>query len=214
MTRRMTGIFTKTPTVPPTSWAILLFLTPILIVGCIGRSPDVRHFVLGASDSKVTVERPIEVAVLVGPTRLPAYLQRSQIAKLESDGEVFLDEFNRWLGGFEENFVRAVSLGLARELGSDAVVAAPSKAPFPFEYQVRLHVDDMILEEGGVLRVRIRWALISKSVDAAPGLFVMDERFSSDDGSSAADVVRVHDAALLELARRIADEIGRSAATR
>ena len=94
------------------------------------------------------------------------------------------------------------------------MVAAPSKAPFPFEYQVRLHVDDMILEEGGALRVRIRWALISKSVDAAPGLFVMDERFSSDGDSSAADVVRVHDAALLELARRIADEIGRSAATR
>ncbi len=191
------------------SRAILLLLAPLLIAGCIGRSPNVRHFVLGASDSPVTVERASEAAVLIGPVRLPAYLERAQIAKLGDGGEIFLDEFNRWLGGFEENLVRAISLGLARELGSDRIVAAPSKAPFPLDFQVRIHVDDLIVEAAGDLRVRVRWALISKSDDAAPRLFVMDERFSSDGGSSAADVVRAHDAALSELVRRIADEIVR-----
>jgi len=196
-----------------TSGAILL-LAPLLIVGCLGRSPDVRHFVLGESDSPVTVERASKVTVLVGPVRLPAYLERSQIVTLGEDGEIFLDEFNRWLGGFEENLVRAISLGLARELGSDGVVAAPSEAPFPFDYQVRLHVDDLILETTGVLRIRVRWALSSKSGDAAPALFVMDERLPSADGTSAAATVRAHDAALRELVRRIADEISRSPAAR
>jgi uncharacterized lipoprotein YmbA len=193
-----------------------LILAPLLFAGCLSRSPDVRHFVLGASDSPVTVERASKVAVLVGPARLPAYLERTQIATLGADGEIFLDEFNRWLGGFEENFVRAISLGLARELGSDEVVAAPSKAPFRFDYQIRLHVDDLILEAAGVLRVRVRWALISKWGDSAPALFVMDERFSSADGSSttAAAAVRAHDAALGELVRRIADEISKSETNR
>lgn len=209
MTSRMTRIFAMTSV----SQAIVLALTALLVVGCFGRSPDVRHFVLGASDSPATVERALKVAVLVGPARLPAYLERSQIATLEDDGEILLDEVHRWLGGFEENFVRAISLGLAREIGSDGVVAAPSKAPFPFDYQVRLHVDDMIFEDGGALRVRVRWALIPRSRDAAPEMFVMDERFSSD-GSSAADIVQAHDAALQSLVRRIADEIARSEATR
>ena len=209
----MTGRITRTFAMTSTSQAIFLVLVPLLLVGCIGRSPDVRHFVLGASSSPVSVERALKVAVLVGPARLPAYLERSQIATLEGDGEVFLDEFNRWLGGFEENFVRAISLALARELGSDRVVAAPSKAPFPFDYQIRLHVDDMIVEGGGALRVRVRWALIPISQDATPEFFVMDERFSSD-GSSPADVVRAHDAALSVLVRRIADEISRFETTR
>ena len=127
----------------------------VLISGCLGRSPAVRHFVLGVSHSSVAMSRAPDVAVLVGPVRLPAYLERPQIARLASGGEVALDEFSRWLGGFEENFVRAVSLGLARELGSDRVVESPSRAPFPIDYQIRFHVDEMILERGKTLRVRV-----------------------------------------------------------
>ena len=186
---------------------ILAVLAPLLIVGCLGRSPDVRHFVLGAAESPVSVERALEVAVLVGPVRLPAYLDRSQIATLDvADGEVELDEFNRWLGGFEENLVRAISLGLARELGSNRVVAAPSKAPFPFDYTIRLHVDDMVLENGEALRVRVRWALIPRSKEAAPRFFVLDERFSTE-GEGPSDIVRAHDVAITALVHLIAEEI-------
>jgi uncharacterized lipoprotein YmbA len=125
---------------------------------------------------------------------------------------VDLDEFSRWLGGFEENFLRAISLGLASELGSDRVAPAPSKAPFPFDYQIRLHVDDMILEEAGTLRVRIRWALLPGSEEGRPTFFIMDERFSSD-GDEATDLVRVHDQALTTLVHRIVDEISKHPST-
>ena len=123
------------------SRTVLSVLALILLSGCFGRSPDIRQFVLGASVSPVTKERSPETAVVVGPVRLPAYLERPQMARLKGGGEVALDDFARWLGGFEENFLRAISLGLARELGSDRIVEDPSKAPFSIDYQVRLHVD-------------------------------------------------------------------------
>ncbi|MFP6655189.1 MAG: ABC-type transport auxiliary lipoprotein family protein, partial [Myxococcota bacterium] len=82
---------------------ILAALVFFLVAGCLGRSPDVRHFVLGVSNSSVATSRSTELAVLIGPVRLPAYLERSQMATLEEDGEIVLDEFGRWLGGFEEN---------------------------------------------------------------------------------------------------------------
>jgi uncharacterized lipoprotein YmbA len=174
--------------------------------GCLSRSPDVRHFVLGTTRSTETSARAPEMALLIGPVRLPAYLERPQIATLEDGGEVELDEFNRWLGGFEENFLRALSLGLAQELGSDRVVAGPSKAPFEIHYQVRLHIDDMIVVEGSGLRVRVRWSLISLKTEAAPQLFVMDELVALA-GSSQKDLVRAHEAAVMELVRRIADQV-------
>jgi uncharacterized lipoprotein YmbA len=192
---------------------ILMALLMLMVTGCLGRSPDVRHFVLGVSNSSAVSHRAMDVAVLVGPVRLPAYLERSQMVTLEEDGEIVLDEFSRWLGGFEENFVRAITLGLARELGSDRIVSAPSKAPFPFDYQIRLHVDDMILQGGEMMDIRIRWALLPRSDESEPHFFVMDERVSAS-VSSPSGLVRAHDAALLSLVHRIADEIEKAHSTR
>ena len=92
------------------------------------------------------------------------------------------------------------------EFGSARVVVDPSKAPFVIDYQVRLHVDDLILESGGGLRVRVRWTLIPVRKEALAGLFVMDELISVG-GDSIEDVVRAHEDALMELARRIAIEL-------
>jgi len=186
--------------------AMLMIAGLALCTGCLGRSPDVRNFMLGTSNSKSTIALAPDMAVLVGPVRLPAYLDRPQMATLESDGEVVLDEFDRWLGGFEENFLRALSLGLAQELGSVRVVAHPSKAPFPIDYQIRLHVDDLIHEAGGGLRVHVRWALVYVREEASPGLFVMDELIPVN-GNSVEDVVRAHEEAVMALVRRMTSEL-------
>ncbi len=187
----------------------------LLVVGtgCLGRSPQVRHFMLGVEDVAPAEALAPDVSILVGPVRLPAYLDRPELARLAADGEVELDSGHRWLGSFEANFLRAVSLGVARRLGSNEIVAHPSKAPFPIEYSVRLHVDDLIVEAGGTLRVRIRWALIGpagRGTDPADGpparLFTFEERRSGI-GASPEARVRAHEAVLGELATRIADAV-------
>jgi uncharacterized lipoprotein YmbA len=189
-----------------TACAMLAFVLLILFAGCLGRSPQVRHFMLGISEPSSSNALSPELAVLVGPVRLPAYLQRPQMARRESDGEIELDEFNRWLGGFEENLLRALSLGIADELGSERVVVHPSKAPFSIDYQVRLHVDDMILADGDGLRVRVRWTLIPLREEASPGLFVMDELIPTG-GASRENLVEAHEVALMDLVQRIANEL-------
>ncbi len=186
-----------------------------LLLGCLGRSPGVDHYMLGMSDgpSAAVGQSTADVAVLVGPVRLPAYLERSQIARLAPRGEIELDEFSRWLGGFEENLLRSLSLGLARELGSIRIVAYPSTPPFPLDYRVRLHVDDLVLvAQEGVLRTRIRWALVRSDADAAAALFLFEESRPVVDDSMQG-VVETHSAALEELVGRIAAEIRRREAS-
>ena len=174
--------------------------------GCLGRSPSVRHFMLGTSEPPATVAQSLDVAVVVGPVRLPAYLDRAQIASLEGNGKIGLDEYNRWLGGFEENFLRAISLGLAGELGSKRIVSEPSRAPFEVDYRVRLHVDDLISSKGEGLRVRVRWALMPERDKEPAKLFEMDEVVLIG-GDSVEELVRAHDDAIAELVRRIASEL-------
>lgn len=186
-------------------------LAGCLLMGCLGRSPGVDHYMLGTSEgpSGAAGSSTVDVALLVGPVRLPAYLERPQIARLEPRGEIELDEFSRWLGGFEENLLRSLSLGLARELGSIRVVSYPSKPPFALDYHVRLHVDDLVLvAQQGVLRTRIRWALASDDASEAAGLFLFEESRPVVDGSMQG-LVETHAAALDELVGQIASEIRR-----
>lgn len=204
---------------------VLIFGGLLVTAGCLGRSPQVRLFMLGvmpgvmpsvtpasASDEAAQDGAP-DVSVLVGPVRLPAYLARPELARLAADGEVELDSRHRWLGSFEENFLRATSLGIARRLGSTQVVAHPSKAPFPIEYTVRLHVDDLIVDADGAMRVQIRWALVGPAgrgtgplEGPSARLFNLEE-LRSGVGASPEARVRAYEAVLDELASRIAAEI-------
>jgi uncharacterized lipoprotein YmbA len=187
----------------------------LLLSGCLGRSPTVEHFMLGKIDGPPQVSSSDEpgLAVLVGPVKLPAYLERPQIARLEENGEVELEEFSRWLGGFEENFLRSTSLGLARKLDSIKVVVPPSSPPFSLDYRVRFHVDDFVfVTDRDVLRARIRWALISEGKESAPQLFLMEVSQPVEDGSSAS-LVEAHEVVIAELVSRIAIEIERSEAS-
>lgn len=192
---------------------VALLSVAVSTSGCLGRSPQVRRFMLGVEEVAAAERGAPDVSVLVGPVRLPAYLARPELARLGKNGEIELDARLRWLGSFEENCLRAVSLGVAKRLGSNRVVTHPSKAPFPIEYVVRLHVDDLIVEGGGVLRVRIRWALVGPdgrgtgSLAGPPArLFVFEERRTGVGGSPEARV-HAHEAVLAELAARIAAAI-------
>ncbi|MCR9093874.1 MAG: PqiC family protein [bacterium] len=178
-----------------------LAILALAMTACLGRSPSPEHYMLGTQASGPAGDAAPEIALLVGPVRLPAYLDRPQFARLEGQGEIELDEFARWLGGFEDNFLRALSLDLARRTGSIRIAASPSKAPFPFDARIRLHVDDFVVE-GNVLRARIRWAVIPTAKGAAPVVDVMEAEFPVAGGGNRA-IVAAHDAAVAALAERI-----------
>lgn len=193
--------------------ALLLFpmLCAISFVGCLGRSPEVEHFMLGTAEAADQAAPGVGpgLAVLVGPVRLPAYLGRPQIATLEDGGEVELDEFNRWLGGFEENFLRSIALGLARSLDSIRVAMHPSSAPFAFDYRVQLHIDDLVfVSRRDAVRARIRWALVREASKVPAGLFLMELSVPVGEASTRGRVA-AHEVVIAELVSRISSEIQR-----
>ncbi|MEZ4333223.1 MAG: ABC-type transport auxiliary lipoprotein family protein [Myxococcota bacterium] len=192
------------------AFALGLAFCALGAAACLGRSPDVHYYALGFEPLPPADRVAPEVAVQIGPVRLPAYLERPELARRRTSGEIELDATHRWLDSFERNFLRAVSLGVGERLASTRVVAHPSKAPFPIDYRVRLHVDDLIVDGVDTLHVRIRWALIgprdrSSDSGAAPParLFTFETRRERV-GSGAAARVGAYEAVLDELATRIA----------
>lgn len=174
-------------------------------LGC-SRSPDVRHFVLGTQFASEAGQRAPGLAVLVGPMRLPAYLERPHFARRAGGGKIELDEFNRWLGGFEANLTTALATDLRNQLGSVRVVGYPSSAPFPIDYSVRVHIDEWIVDESNTLRVQLRWALAGPGERETPRLSAYQSAIELRGGSPEA-VVEAHDRALAEFAQSLADEL-------
>jgi uncharacterized lipoprotein YmbA len=189
--------------------ALVVALTAASSVGCLGRSPAVEHFILGSGAvPDASLDSGSAVSILIGPVRLPAYLDRPQHARLRASGQVELDEFTRWLGGFEKNFLRGLELEVARQTGSARVSTHPAKAPFPFDVKVRLHIDDLVVVDGQTLRVRIRWAMVRTGSETPAELYAMDESIALASDSNEA-VVAAHDAVLADLAGRIVAAIER-----
>jgi len=183
-----------------------MMLLVALSAGCLGRSPAADHFVLGSNGLLAIDRRAPDLAVLIGPVRLPAYLDRPQMARLHSGGEVELDEYARWFGGFETNFLRAVSLGVARQLGSIRVTTFPSSAGFPFDAQIRIHIDDFVVVDDELLRVRIRCAVLREQSGAPPVFFLHEASIPLED-DSAEGVVNAHDKALTSFVAKIVAEL-------
>lgn len=193
----MRGHATKNSTL-----ASLFVGAAILFAGCLGRSPDVRHFTLGSQSESGAVAHASDLAVLIGPIRLPGYLERTQIARRAGGGEVELDEFNRWLGGFEANLTSALAAGVRRRLGSVRVVAYPSAAPFPIDYSIRIHVDEWIADESNSLRVGLRWAISGTAEGSIPTLAAHEDEIKLR-SSSVEALVEAHDEAIAAFAGRL-----------
>jgi len=185
--------------------SLLVSGVDLVFVGCLGRSPDVHHFVLGTHSSASSARAP-ELAVLIGPVRLPNYLDRPQIARRGAGGEIELDSSNRWLGGFEANLTTALAADLRRQLGSVRVVAYPSQAPFPIDFSVRIHVDEWIVDELNVLQVKLRWAITDRQPEPATELAAYEAALTVD-GRSVEALVAAHDIAIAALAATIADQL-------
>ena len=195
---------------------LLLVLMALTDVGCLGRSPDPRLFSLGESQLLAQAQRAPGLAVVVGPVRIPAYLARPQIVRRMGAGELQLNEGSRWIGSVETNLIRALEKNLRRELGSDQIVGYPTKAPFPLDYRVRLHVDELVADSTNALRVEVRWAIVPIGAPSRTAVgeesVVMPELASYRDEIPLADgsveaLVAAHDRALATIARAIADQL-------
>lgn len=150
----------------PTRGVILLAAFVLGGAGCLGRSPVTRSYTLepvAGSAVRSTTER---LAILVGPAKLPRYLDRPQIVTRDGANEVVIDEFNRWAGGLEANLLRALAANLAQRLQTQRVVAQPAETAFPIDYQVVVDFEELVATRGSDLVLRARWVIRDHAGDA------------------------------------------------
>lgn len=139
----------------------LLAAALALLAGCAG-SPPSRFYALSPipeAGGQGTLAGG-SLGIGLGPVSFPAFLDRPQIVSREAPNRLALDEFQRWGGTLQDDFLRVWSENLAFLLGTSRVVVFPSEVRYPLDFRI---VADVLAFEGtaqGDAVLKVRWSVL------------------------------------------------------
>jgi len=104
------------------------------------------------------------LAIGIGPVHFPAFLNRPQIVSRATTNRLLVDEFHRWGGSLEDDFLRVLGENLGQLLGTGRILVEPAEARYPLDFRV---IADVLRFEGtanGDAVFKVRWGVLD-----APG---------------------------------------------
>ena len=100
------------------------------------------------------------VSLGVGPVVFPDFLDRPQIVARTSPNRLEIDEFHRWGGALQDDFLRVLGENLAHLLKTGRVLVYPAEVRFPVDFRI---IADVVRFEGsadGMAVLKVRWAVV------------------------------------------------------
>jgi len=153
------------------SVALLCFLVSwALWVGGCASTPPSRFYVLTPIPEATGRGDDISgggLSVGIGPVVFPQFLDRPQLVTRDGSNRLALNEFNRWGGGLQDDFLRVWGENLSHLLGTSRVIVFPSETRIPIDVRVTAEV---LSFEGTPARealLKVRWAVMDSYLEQA-----------------------------------------------
>jgi len=145
------------------SAAVLLAM--LLLAGCAGKSPRVDFYVLSADATAVTgtAASCSSQAISVGPVSWPRYLDQPRIVTRAGTNRLEANEFNRWGGSLEDDFVRTTIENLSALLQSELVVNYRRSSRYDPAHRVEMVVLRFDGQLSGDVVLEVKWNIISEA---------------------------------------------------
>lgn len=187
------------------SFRLTGLLLLLALAACTSTSPPSRFYVL-TPVTQSAEKTAADLTIGMGPVRLPAYLDRSQMISRTDANQLQMDEFERWAGGLSPNINDVMAENLSRMLGTDRVVTHPWARAVPVQYQVALDIRRFDVAEDNKVYLLVQWRLFAG--DGKQLLEIKRTEFSQPvNGNSYSARAAAQSAALAELSRQIAQAI-------
>jgi hypothetical protein len=194
------------------SSGIAALLTVLLLAGCAGQSPRVDFYVLSA-DAGTMVNAGVagkcgDQAISVGPVSWPRYLDQPRIVTRAGQNRLEANEFNRWGGSLEDDFVRTVIRNLSDQLRSELVMNYRRSAHFAPVYRVEMDVQQFDGQLGGDVVLDAKWAIITVASGELEKVATSTIQKSTS-GSDYEALVNASSMAVAQLSGEIAAQLAR-----
>jgi hypothetical protein len=144
----------------------------------------------------------------VGPVMLPAYLNRSQLARRVQENEISYSEVDRWAEDLEENIGRVIAANLSRLCDAGYVPVYPWNVALNPRYQVVVTVSRFESDTTGTATLHATWGI---RLPADKTILLTQELRIREAGASpaTADAVAAMSRAVATLSREIAGVLAR-----
>jgi uncharacterized lipoprotein YmbA len=181
-------------------------LTMLLLAGC-ASSPATSFYALEPLPltGKESVGGPL---VGVGPMGVATYLRRPQLVSRGADGEVRVDDFNRWLEPLDDALPRLLTHNLAVLLPQAAFVEVPALSTVRPSLRVLVGITRFEVDASGRALLEAQWGIDDRQTMLfGPRRQVFFEPVGG--AGEPRDQVRALQSALEQFSRAIADEVPR-----
>jgi uncharacterized lipoprotein YmbA len=194
------------------SSGIAAFLTVLLLTGCAGQSPRVDFYVLSADAGTMAnasvAGKCSDQAISVGPVSWPRYLDQPRIVTRAGQNRLEANEFNRWGGSLEDDFVRTVIRNLSDQLRSELVMNYRRSAHFSPVYRVEIDVQQFDGQLGGDVMLSAKWSIVSETSGELEKVAISTiQKSTSGPGYEA--LVNASSIAVAQLSEEIAAQLAR-----
>jgi uncharacterized lipoprotein YmbA len=193
---------------------VFLFSVLLIMGGCSpfgkGTQQPTKNYVLNSLYSEARQPQLVanlhDTSIMVGPVRLPLYLDRGDIVTRNSQNKVEIADFAQWAGPLRENLPRVLAENLAVLLNTDRVGVFPGERARVFDYNVSVYVtrfDGMLGEKA---QLRARWVILDKNRKKM--LFEKHTVLSQPTGNDGMEaLIAAQSRTLADLSRDIAEAI-------
>ncbi len=107
------------------------------------------------------------IGIGLGPVTFPTFLDRPQIVTRDQNNRLSVDEFNRWGGTLQDDFLRVLSENLGYLVGTSRIVTFPSEVRYPLDFRVTADVLTFEGTPGGEAVLKVRWAVLDPRLEQA-----------------------------------------------
>ena len=192
-------------------WALVWLLAGVLTVSGCASSPPSSFYTLTpvpAADGRGAISGG-GLGLGLGPVTFPTFLDRPQIVVRDAGNRLGLDEFHRWGGTLQDDFLRVWSENLAYLLGTSRIVIFPSEVRYPLDF--RITADVLAFERGaaGDAVLKVRWAVLDPYLEQALAVYETAYRQPLAEPADEGALVAAMSATLASFSQDVADAVQR-----
>jgi uncharacterized lipoprotein YmbA len=148
-------------------WCGVVSLSLVLLLGC-ASTPSSNFYVLTPIPEATARNGDIAgggLSLGLGPVVFPQFLDRPQLVTRGSSNRLDINEFNRWGGTVQDDFLRVWGENLGHLLGTSRIYVFPTETRVPIDFRITAEVVSFEGVPGGDAVLKVRWALLDSYLE-------------------------------------------------
>ena len=188
--------------------AAIYLLSLLITCGCASKSPNyyLLNSLQSGAPSAEKARAQNDLTIGVGPVKIPAYLDRPEMATRSAPDSLQFAEFDKWAEPLERNLTRVIAENLAILLSTNRIGVFPWLNSAQVQYQVTVDITQLERMPDGKVILAARWNVLGDQGDKM--LVIESSRFSIPIESAGYEAIASAESRAVEaLSREIATAI-------